>query len=223
MSNVLIIGDSWGVPNYPSPDSTFQHYGDPPEYHTEFLLKNLGHSIYNFAKNSGSNLQSIYTARKFLDSTDIKVDWIIWFHTESLRDRSIIDLENFYIPAVLDQLYNIIYIEFEKLRAQTAAKAIVIGGQSPITDQFYQIVNATYTIKDWRSEILERPLDPIHTLCHLDIIEKSSDSIEYKNRLLKNHKLILDLMKTSDQFPDNCHPGRHAHKNLVDRLQALIV
>ena len=221
--NILIIGDSWGVPNYPSPDPAVRHYGSLPEHHTEFLLKNLGHNIYNFAKNSGSNLQSIYAARKFLDSTDVKVDWIIWFHTEALRDRSKIHLDDFYIPVILEQLYTIIYIEFEKFRINAAADTIVIGGQAPVADCFYKIVNATHVIKDWRSEILEQPLEPIHTLCHLDIIEKSSDSIEYKNRLMQNHDLILDLKKSSDDFPDNCHPGQQAHENLVYRLQALIV
>ena len=221
--NILIIGDSWGVPNYPSPDPAVRHYGSLPEHHTEFLLKNLGHNTYNFAKNSGSNLQSIYAARKFLDSTDVKVDWIIWFHTEALRDRSKIHLDDFYIPVILEQLYTIIYIEFEKFRINAAADTIVIGGQAPVADCFYKIVNATHVIKDWRSEILEQTLDPIHTLCHLDLVEKSSDTMEYKNALLKYHQHILDLMNESEDFPDHCHPGQHAHKKLVDRLQALIV
>lgn len=53
--NILMIGDSWGVPNYlwgPLVD-----WG--PEHHTEHLLRNLGYHVYNYSINSGSNLQTM--------------------------------------------------------------------------------------------------------------------------------------------------------------------
>ncbi len=70
----MIIGDSWGVPNYPptnyindridkikkissTVEIKFQHLGDPPETHIEYLLKNTGSNVINLSKNGGTNAQ----------------------------------------------------------------------------------------------------------------------------------------------------------------------
>ncbi len=211
--NILILGDSWGVPNYCGPP------GVGPEFHTEYLLKNLGHTVYNFAINGGSNLESINRAKEFLSQTEIALDWIFWFHTESLRDRHLIDAtRSFYIDDVVDRVSRKIYTEFERLRSHTAARSLVIGGQAQLLDSFDTIVNADIVIHDWKSKIFARSLPVVHTICHLDLIDKSSDSLEYKNSLLAKHKILLDLMSASDDFPDNCHPGIRPHRELVELM-----
>ena len=216
--NILILGDSWGVPNYYGPP------GVDAKYHTEFLLKDLGHTVYNCANNGGSNLASFDSANSLLKSKPVKIDWIVWFHTESLRDRNLFDLnEKFYINEIIENSSKIIYQDFEKLRLTTKSKTFVVGGQAKLVDSFYQITGADYVIPDWRSSIFNRQFPLVHTLCHLDLIEKSSDSLEFKNNLLKDHETILDYMKQSEHFPDNCHPGIQPHRELVERIKALIV
>ena len=213
--NILILGDSWGVPNYYGPP------GVDAKYHTEFLLKDLGYTVYNCANNGGSNLASISSAKNHLIS---KIDWIIWFHTESLRDRNLFDADkSFLINDVIESNSRIIYQEFDKLKKFTSAKTLVIGGQAKLLDCFYEITSADFVIPDWRSSIFGKQFPTVHTLCHLDLIEKSADSLEFKNRLLKDHKTILDQMKWSEDFPDNCHPGIRPHRELVEKFSALIV
>ena len=216
--NILILGDSWGIPNYFGPP------GVDAKYHVEFLLKDLGHIVYNCANNGGSNLASFESANRLLKSLPIQVDLMIWFHTESLRDRNLFNHdEKFYIDEIIQNSCKIIYGEFEKRKQTTKSKTFVVGGQAKLVDSFYQITGADYVIPDWRSLIFNRPFPVVHTLCHLDLIEKSSDSLEFKNNLLKDHETILDYMKQSSCFPDACHPGILPHRELVERISALIV
>lgn len=110
--NILIIGDSWGVPNYSKGWNTL------PDEHTEFRLKKLGYNVFNYSLNGGSITNTIdyataainknlYTHPNFsewklkrntyamsngeLEEVPIpdyrgeKIDWILWFYTEPLR------------------------------------------------------------------------------------------------------------------------------------------
>lgn len=54
--NIVIVGDSWGVPNYLNP-ILWDNWA--PEHHTEHLLKKLGYHVYNYSLNSGSNMQTM--------------------------------------------------------------------------------------------------------------------------------------------------------------------
>lgn len=54
--NILMVGDSWGVPNYLG--ANFFHQWKP-EHHTEYLLRDLGHNVYNFSGNGLSIIQSL--------------------------------------------------------------------------------------------------------------------------------------------------------------------
>jgi hypothetical protein len=98
---------------------------------------------------------------------------------------------------------------------------VVIGGQSPvITDILYQYLTPDLVIQDWRSELLNMPLPTVHTLIKPELwVEPSKvDTMDYKLKVLEDHKIILDAMQNSDLFPDNCHPGGVAHEQLTTRL-----
>jgi arsenate reductase-like glutaredoxin family protein len=60
--NILILGCSFGTANYAN-----IYPGFPPHTHTEFLLKNLGHNVYNCSLYGSSNLQTIEQADAFLN------------------------------------------------------------------------------------------------------------------------------------------------------------
>jgi len=57
MKNILILGDSWGVPFYA------ETYDLKPEHHTEYLLTDLGYKVFNYSLNGGSNLNTILYAK----------------------------------------------------------------------------------------------------------------------------------------------------------------
>jgi hypothetical protein len=97
--NLLIVGCSFGTPNLYNNQA---HKGFPPHTHTEFLLKNLGHNVYNCSLPGGSNLQTIEQANAFLNRQilpynpacgDVNlsvtlptIDLILWFHTQIHRE-----------------------------------------------------------------------------------------------------------------------------------------
>jgi hypothetical protein len=77
MKTILIIGDSWGVPNYTTSkiDLAFvKKTNEPPETHTEYLLKDTGYKVYNCSLNGGSNCKTINLARKFLNGERVVLE-----------------------------------------------------------------------------------------------------------------------------------------------------
>jgi len=244
---IAIIGDSWGVPSYPPTDyinSTINkikklsltnveinvtHLGDPPDTHLEFLLRDAGYDVVNFSKNGGSNLETIRQAKDYYLKNESSVDWLIWFHTESLRDQdAILKSPNtkFSIPVLSKDLAIIAYKEFNNLVETLNCKTIVIGGQAPVfVEEFNTIIKKTeLLIEDWHSEILGVKLPFSHGVCNLNLIESNYclDSIEEKSIMLDNINTILKLDYNSADFPDNAHPGRRAHRDLFDKLNCIL-
>lgn len=113
MKTILIIGDSWGVPNY------CEDWDCRPEEHTEYRLRNLGYDVLNFSLNGSAMLETIEYAKNTIQNTldtnsqfyglvkqkrntysrngsvkempipkyhGQKIDWVLWFHTETIRD-----------------------------------------------------------------------------------------------------------------------------------------
>jgi hypothetical protein len=243
----MIIGDSWGVPNYPPTEYikaavekirknsskdveiNVKHLGDPPETHLEFLLRANGYDVINFSKNGGSNLDTIRRAKQFVLENNIDVHWLIWFHTESLRDRNEILVSEhvkFSMSELTTKLAVLAYQEFSNLVSMMKCRCIVIGGQAPVLmGQFREIVGVPdMLIEDWHSEILGIELPFSHGVCNLDLFESPNciDSIEEKTKMLNDIDTVLRLDYESDDFPDNAHPGKHAHKRLFDKISTLI-
>jgi hypothetical protein len=215
MRKIILIGDSWGVPNY------FGSPGILAEQHTEYLLKNLGYDVINFSLNGNGNDKSISLAIDYIDQGN-NADWIIWFHTEMLRERHLIDISAKYkISNLIQEISYYIYKKFKILKEKSNAKTLIIGGQAPVLDTCNSY---DYIIKDWRSDICKQILPQIHSLTHLDLIENKNccDTIEEKTILLNQHKTIFDAMEKSKHFPDNCHPGVTPHKDLSKFIDNLI-
>jgi len=237
-ANILIMGDSWGVPSYPpknfinsriqylkslnpSVEIEFNHLGDPPHTHLEFLLKKEGYSVINTAKSGSSNLEAILRAKDYFND----VDTIIWFHTESLRDFKDIN-KPFKVEDITTQYAIQSYQEFEKITKDLNCKKIVIGGQAPvIVEEFNKYVsNVDLLIENWHSEILNKTIPFTHALCHINLIghKHCINTHEEKMQILNNVEFILNLDELSTDFPDNAHPGRIPHKNLFEKIQNII-
>lgn len=238
MKTILMIGDSWGVPNYEGLP------GDPPETHSEFRFRELGYKVYNCSMNARGNLAPLDLAKKYLsgetvilepiqlynesrsqglpkviDIVNPKIDYIIWFHTESMRElqnKKVTLNEN--IKNAACETYIMMKNFFKE---HPLAKKVVIGGQAPIVADIYDKFlspHVDYIIMDWRSEILGVEMPEVHTLTHTHWVDDSPDTTEFKLDLLEKHDIILKAMADSPYFPDNCHPGGIAHGKLVDRL-----
>jgi hypothetical protein len=227
--NILILGCSFGVET-----------GQP---HTETFLKNLGHSVYNCSQNAGSNINSFDRARSFLSGnpiahprtvahtnkhTDhnrtvaetiqldhqIEVDWIIWFHTELVRDNIGPKIHNDFTG-----IANYVYSEFRKLKEDLNAKVAVIGGAGPIHPDFFKYVVPDFCITSWFNDILQLDVPQIQTLSNPKSIEiMNSIGTAKKIELLDQHLTIKKLLEDSPDFPDNYHPGERPHRELVNQL-----
>jgi hypothetical protein len=217
MAKFWILGDSWGTPLGLPPWMKHEHP------HLEELLIEAGHTVVNFAECAGSNNQSINRAIKQIKKHPLdRPDWIIWFHTESLRDF-IPGKKKFSIPLITRKHARQNYDLFATLLARTRAKDIIIGGQAPVLVDFLKH-QPTHLIVDWRCELLGLESIPTHSVCHNYLFEHELCDDSYENRLnmLKEHDVILTAEKNSADFPDDCHPGGTAHQALFERIQPLI-
>lgn len=228
--NVLLMGCSWGVPNYFGPP------GDDPETHTEFLLQNLGHKVLNCSINGGSNLSSLYRVNEyFIEKKDIAhptavpkfedikydpnfiVDKVIWFHTDPGRDVVIINRYNKSIEKQLEEICRITYKKVAETFKQLKIKDItVIGGCADVHPCITDYIKPKFLLSSWQQELiyksartwnmetgLANPTDE-----DISIIQQSLDA-------------IYTLDKKRNIFPDGAHPGKIAHKKLVEKLISL--
>ena len=223
---ITILGDSWGYPFEPTaytppPGVDPQHITirqpDPSHTHVANRLR-TSHNLVNTARPGSGNFTAINRALTH------EADLLIWFHTETLRDR--LRGQEFYVETLAQELAVEAYHQFHELETHLGAQAIVIGGQAPVyTQQYLEICNTPLLlIPNWHSSILGETLPWVHWLNTLDVFEDPLclDSAEDKLRMLEQANTILDLDSASELFPDNAHPGRVAHDALFNQITDLI-
>ena len=205
--NILILGCSFGVPDN----------GCPAEFHTENQLTLLGHTVYNCARQGASNLESLIITQSLLENEPLKIDWIVWFHTELVRDIGFLCTDT-YSPT-FNEAAAAVYKEYKKLIQKTEAKIAVIGGAGPVHPILFDYIQPDFCIPSWFNEILNLTLPQIQTLSRLDVIEKMQGiGNDIKLKILLQHEEILNALEASDDFPDNYHPGARPHIELAQRL-----
>jgi len=215
MANIYIIGDSWGT-----------HTGWPAHLqrthtHLEARLQVAGHRVKNFSIPGGSNGSSIHKATQYYTAhPTMTPKYVIWFHTESLRDRQDEDLDREFTVEDLTRekaLRN--YTQFNELLVLTGARDLIIGGQAPVITELLEH-DPYYLLEDWRSELLGTPSIMTHTICNSDLFERQGckDSAETLTRMLEANIRIINLCKDSVLFPDDAHPGGAAHRSLFEKI-----
>jgi len=131
---------------------------------------------------------------------------------------------------VLDRTANLVYDRCCQIQQRFLANVplIVVEGQSqrhqPHFDQYFKDYEL---IKDWRAALLNQqslPYTPLLVMLSqgTDILDKFNNKISEKSQWLKDAEIVMDMMKNSEQFPDNCHPGDEAHAELTERLCRMI-
>ncbi len=221
--NILLMGCSWAVPNY------FGLPGDPPETHSEFLLKELGHEIHNCGLNAGSNLLSLERAKKYLSGEEIDhpamigrikkhnpnpIDLVIWFHTEPGRDVGVINPTGKTINQQLNEICNVTYKSYADFFKNLNCKIAVIGGCSDIHPLIYQYIQPDFCLPSWQTRLIGKGS------MGFGMSAKTTPTIEDVN-FLDNALTVLDRMRASAYFPDGGHPGKKAHQELIDQLASV--
>ena len=227
-----MLGDSVGVPNYYGPP------GVEAKYHTEFLLKDHGYTVYNCSLNACSNLTTLQRAKDFLAGhviphpsgnykklavkfadlklrDKVKVDWVVWFHTELFRDSHLLG-NDYIIEQGTRLLAHQTYPAFFEFAKSLDAKMAIIGGEAPIEAELYDYGQPDFVIDDWKSQVLQIPLPKVRPAPNW--VQNSKDTVEYKMNLLKLHEQYLNELRNSKHFPDDAHPGIEPHRLLADTL-----
>jgi len=218
MTKIVLVGDSWGVPNYYGPP------GVAPEYHTEFILRNLGYDVVNFSINGGSNYKSLSDLHFHILQGNT-VDWIIWFHTDMIKDHNLVDLnKSFTTKNLITEISEKVYNKWNQVVSDAQAKAIVIGASAELLDNFDRFVKPNHTIQDWRSEIVGKKLPLAYAHHYLDILEhkNNEDTIEDKLAIVDAKTAIVEAMGDTELFPDRSHPGIEPHKKLSEFIKQCI-
>ncbi len=219
MAHISIIGDSWG---YPKLGANIKSHLYTTSDHTEHQLRDVyGHTVTNRSYGAIGNIESVVRLREDMPK---QCDVIIWFGTEAFRDYGLLNGKRVSIASATSQLMGKAYVEFERTRARLDADCILIGGQAPVYPVHTEIVNrCIYTVSDWRSEILGSKLSS-HLICHPYIFE--DDQITDDSRVRLKHARTVtrlqDQMRSSEHFPDHCHPGGACHRSLAKRLDKII-
>lgn len=204
--NILILGCSFGVPDN----------GCPFESHTENQLKLQGHKVINCARSGSSNLESLAIAEKLLECISYRVDWVIWFHTELIRDMSYMCE---YTSLSFEATANLVYKNYSQFAKKHNAKLAVIGGAAPVYPTLFEYIQPDFCIPSWFNKILNLNLPQIQTLSRLDIIEGLQGiGPAGKLEILEQHEEILNALEASDDFPDNYHAGIRPHMELAKEL-----
>jgi len=216
MSKICIVGDSWGTQRGWHPDL------QKTNRHTMGWLKKLkGHKVKNFSIPGGTNGNTIHKATQYYRThPSMMPKYIIWFHTESLRDReSGFFRRKYKIMDLTREKAQDNYKKFNALLKLTGAKDLIIGGQAPVITELLEH-EPYFLIEDWRSEILGVPSVMTHSLVHHDLFENENclDDAETRTKMLEENIRIVDQCKDSIYFPDNAHPGGKAHYLLSQRL-----
>lgn len=220
--NIVILGDSWGVPN------TYSPLMPDPRTHTEYLLKDLGYNVHNCAQNSGSNLYSINRAINYAKNN--QVDWILWFHTDLPRDLGPL-IEPTTIDNLIEGLAHQVYSRARDLKSLTNAKFAVVGGCSPVHPLLYSYLTPDFLVDDWTEDICQVTLPKIYIISHKVhsnpqlnlplrsivpyLIDDRESLINLYNQILKRFLAT----KKSEHFPDDLHPGAGPHADLVNTLK----
>ena len=236
----FILGDSWGVGEWTKKSGRFE---STPDTGLDYYLTQLGHTVTNISAGSAGNFGQLRHAYWTLKENS-NYDYIIWFHTESMRDIEEIlinepDEGQRYFPDfnISNFESGIDYLDFQNYKyAQTIADEynipfIVIGGQCPANPIINQFSFPQHIIHSWLAELLELNfIAPKNTFFSWDKIKRILDhyGVGEKEFIVNNikhldkAKIIEELALASPLFPDDAHPSRECFRQLAQRIIEII-
>lgn len=236
--NFLIIGDSWGLGEYSIQNNIMSLVANSG---IDYYLATHGHTSKNLSVGSASNFGQLRHCRTLLES-DIKqgeIDYIIWFHTEPIRDISdtiiddIIDgpiqFPKFSQLESFDQA--MAYINYQNyVFAQTIYDTykipfITVGGLGKIHNSIKEFTFSKHIIISWAQEILgssELPDNVLSRDREKELISRLKFNHESIISVINQSQYYRELLSNSSEFPDGLHPCTDQYRKLTQRILSLI-
>lgn len=214
--NIAIIGDSWSIN---------VHYGHTPGYAPlEYELMSFGHRVFSRGHGGSNNLYELDQFEYFLENTRsiFSIDYVIWFHTELMRDYHFLVEENNidqHLDILADQTYTRAF-DIHKLYPEI--KWIIVGGHEPIVRHKHLLSFATVLIEDWRSEILGVKMPYTNFLGHLPYLENNIKKLgvsRIEEELEKRNTIMKYCEECKEFFYDGIHPNSKTFNMLAHRLK----
>ena len=226
---IIMIGDSFGMPNYAGPP------GAPPETHVEFLLKERKYDVENLSIAASNNTTHLHQLERWIArNPTTQIDYILWFHN-SCSHNIIIPNVPFKTNEAIEKYLKESYKKAQLVKQKTTAKWFVIGGGGALPDYFFQYKIHDYAIPDWKSKILKEYL-PNLLPPHQRGLDVQAGATSQKMTELLTHDLNTDdksfrktfnsvsgsirlkVLRQKLLFPDGGHPGIDPHRDLFLEL-----
>lgn len=216
--NIVIIGDSWSIG-----ESLGYVEGYAP---LEYELMTSDTRVFARGHGGSNNLYELRQFEYFLRNTvdKFKIDHVIWFHTELMRDRLPFDVKD--LDSYIDKIAEATYSTASSIHKKYPyIKWIIIGGHEPIVRHKELLSFASVLIEDWRSEILGVKMPYTNFLGHLDYLEKHIETIgidRIEQELSKRATILAAGNNCKEFFYDDIHPNSKAFNMLAQRLKSYL-
>ena len=241
--NILIVGDSWGVgewPDWAERDDTV--YGDYEQIKHKGLcqyLEEAGHNVINLSKSGATNTYIRWIIEFYLQRISKDVDLVYIFLASFATDENI---DNFNTSGLLSELLdryetNILF-ELSKISQRYNVKINIIGGSSDAYcyDNLEKdfpgvsvVCQSFMNLLFYQNSNINFPIYGLHWSRFDTGTFKDAEFEKFKDRefclnYISGWKDRVDLidkpnhLHTKYMIPDGGHPNRLGHKILFDYL-----
>lgn len=230
--NILVIGDSWGVGEWPVPGtkSAFQEYRNMNHYGLTQYLEEEGHNAVNLSEGGKSNKYISWMLKFYLQRVNKHIDLVYIFQTEFHRELVLEEFDANSFEHLLSQSNTRFLKMLSEISQDYNVKINLIGGASD-TDNYPNLELDFPGVKIACQSLTNLLLNgnPNISKPLFSYVIPRNKLIEFKNKfddlefILDFHDAVLSRRRQiqTNKFlfwPDGNHPNRHGHKILFDYL-----
>lgn len=229
----IIIGDSWGVGEWP--DDCSPSYSEMPHRGLAQYLEEAGHQVYNLSLGGDSNVSQVsnldHMYERVFGPANIKIDKIVAFKTEYTRDADILGeciSNNITLISDLESRCNAAYYtSLSNLSARYNVPVVLIGGLSDtiwlekFSEEYPGVTIGCQSVVNLLVNGNPRVDNPTYAVLPGSISVIDSIDKEGIIDVIDNARDRMTAMKTCPDlfWPDGSHPNRIGHALLFNYLQ----
>lgn len=226
MSNILILGDTWGI----VPCHTWSNDHSIVNWF-EYLFLKKGHPTFNKSWGGNQNNYQLTQAEVFLNATKgtpFSPDIIIWFHSEIVRDLIPPEVEMFKTTdydTVIDITAERMYNRVNELKNNFPdTKWAILGGHAPLRPNKKHLLDwAEFRIDNLRSKIAGVDIPESQAF---EFLEKGKGSLwdfegisdDVIQRELAIKEQIISATKDVSKFYNQKHPAIGPLQDLAEEI-----